>query len=1179
MNVNGISRARRGQIRHSWDMNKMPLMEKPIVDRQARMKGAAQKNFLLGMLENQQVKRSLSLLVSAAHRLPLNIGREFAKNSAMKVDFSFGSALKRAAVFLTLGFFAAQVSSSFAAVVPADRLGNWQGTVGVPGGIPNRTTIYQTLNPGATADQIATAINNCPAGQVVYLNAGTYNLSSQIRILNKSDWTLRGAGPGKTILKTSAWAALLNIGQFPWITEWPGDTAITGGGTKGSTSITVASTAGITANNLIFLEMDNVANDVYGFGSGSANSAGRLRDGNKVQAQIVYVTAVSGNTVTFNPPLNFDFPSGRNPRAVGFNNKTGPKFSGVENLTIAGSSGGYGIWWQGAYGCWMKNVEVTSWDTFGVEIQYSANMEVRDGFIHDPAVFNWSKGYSLQFDTGNNCLVENNLFYKFQDGILLQGSCSGNVIAYNCLFRSYPAYNGIDIMLSAIFGNHTPYPTHNLYEGNYANGFHVDYYYGPSAKGTLLRNYFHGGDPDAQQNRIAINIDSHQWDYNVIGNILGSSGTSPSVYSALVGATISWANTTPVSWAHGATSTDNFSYTAARLYRLGYPYIGNNSLNGTANPPTSSNLGALDMSVKPGGAHEALLHGNWEYTTKTVVYNSGISDTTIPNSYYLSSKPAFFGNLKWPPYDPAAGNSTTLMSLTNLPAGYRFVYGTNPPSSTGNQAPVAVASASLLAALPLIPITFSSSGSYDPEGVALSYSWNFGDGTTSTVANPSHTFAGVGVYTVRLTVSDGVNSTSATTLAININLLGGGNSAPTAAVNATPKSGTAPLLVSFSSAGSSDPEGSTLTYNWTFGDGGTSTQANPSYTYSTAGTYTAKVTVSDGTNSATSTNLTISVSAASVNNPPTAVASGTPLSGSAPLAVTFSSAGSSDPNGTSLTYNWTFGDGTSSTAANPSHTYSANGNYTAQLTVSDGTNNATATAIAITVADAGSSLVAAYSFNEGSGTTTADVSGKSNPGALSNATWTASGKFGGALSFNGTSAQVIVPSSPSLNVTNGLTEEAWVYPTASKSTWSAVLHRQVDAYYLHSSSPDGAMRPAGGAVFNGSESYVAGASTIPLNTWTHLASTYDGTTLKIYVNGVLSSSKTVTGAVQSSSNPLRIGGNTYSQYFEGLIDEVRIYSRALSQSEIQTDMNSALPSGSTPPTAPAPPQNLRVVSN
>ena len=94
------------------------------------------------------------------------------------------------------------VQSGLGEIIPTDRRATWQGNVGVQGGIPIRTTVYQTLNPGATAAQINSAIASCPAGQVVYLSAGTYNLSGAIN-LTKSNVTLRGAGPSSTILKFS----------------------------------------------------------------------------------------------------------------------------------------------------------------------------------------------------------------------------------------------------------------------------------------------------------------------------------------------------------------------------------------------------------------------------------------------------------------------------------------------------------------------------------------------------------------------------------------------------------------------------------------------------------------------------------------------------------------------------------------------------------------------------------------------------------------------------------------------------------------------------------------------------------------------------------------------------------------------------------------------------------------
>src|SRR6185436_9525151 len=87
------------------------------------------------------------------------------------------------------------VNAGFSAVVQADRQYNWYGT-GVPGGIPNVTTIFTTLNPGATAAQINTALTSCPSNAVVFLNAGTYNLGGSRINIRKDGVVLRGATNG-----------------------------------------------------------------------------------------------------------------------------------------------------------------------------------------------------------------------------------------------------------------------------------------------------------------------------------------------------------------------------------------------------------------------------------------------------------------------------------------------------------------------------------------------------------------------------------------------------------------------------------------------------------------------------------------------------------------------------------------------------------------------------------------------------------------------------------------------------------------------------------------------------------------------------------------------------------------------------------------------------------------------
>src|SRR4051794_14859812 len=93
-------------------------------------------------------------------------------------------------------------------------------------------------------------------------------------------------------------------------------------------------------------------------------------------------------------------------------------------------------------------------------------------------------------------------------------------------------------------------------------------------------------------------------------------------------------------------------------------------------------------------------------------------------------------------------------------------------------------------------------------------------------------------------------------------------------------------------------------------------------------------------------------------------------------------------------------------------------------------------------------LVAAYSFDEGAGTTVADSSGNGNAGTVLNTTWSTTGKFGGALNFNGTSARVNVPNSSSLQLSSGMTLEAWVNPSTISRAWRDVIYKGNDLYYL-----------------------------------------------------------------------------------------------------------------------------------
>jgi chitodextrinase len=225
--------------------------------------------------------------------------------------------------------------------------------------------------------------------------------------------------------------------------------------------------------------------------------------------------------------------------------------------------------------------------------------------------------------------------------------------------------------------------------------------------------------------------------------------------------------------------------------------------------------------------------------------------------------------------------------------------------------------------------------------------------------------------------------------------------------------------------------------------------------------------------------------------------------------------------------------------------------------------------------------VAAYSFDQGSGSVLADQSGNGNGGSISGALWSGSGRFGSALSFDGVDDVVTVADAPELDLSSSLTVEAWVRPSAL-GFWKTVVMKEQPGNLSYGLFADSDSAQPAGNLHSGSQQIVRGSSAVPLNTWTHLATTYDGATMRIFVNGVLAGSRAQTGAVTVGNGVLRIGGNSvYSnEYFQGLLDEVRVYDRALAASEIQTDMNTAVQGGSTPPpaadtTAPSAPTGLQ----
>ena len=246
----------------------------------------------------------------------------------------------------------------------------------------------------------------------------------------------------------------------------------------------------------------------------------------------------------------------------------------------------------------------------------------------------------------------------------------------------------------------------------------------------------------------------------------------------------------------------------------------------------------------------------------------------------------------------------------------------------------------------------------------------------------------------------------------------------------------------------------------------------------------------------------------------------------------------------------------------------AAGTYYYRVTAEDAAGNvgpASNQASATVTSSPPTGLVAAYGFDEGSGTSTADGSGRGNGGTLTGATW-ATGKFGSGLNFDGVNDWVTVADSSSLDLTTAMTLEAWILPAVS-SNWRTALFKEQPgdvAYSLYSSTNTNV--PRSESVIGGTARSVNGTAPLASGVWSHVAATYDGSNYRLFVNGAQVASTTASGSIAVTTGALRIGGNSvWGEWFSGRIDEVRVYSRALSQAEIQTDMNLPVTPDSTPP--------------
>ena len=504
-------------------------------------------------------------------------------------------------------------------MLPSDRRIDWKP--GIPGGIPvypvgvnAKDAPYNAKGDAITDDTAAIkqAIAACPAGRAIYLPAGTYRLTSSLSFRGKSI-VLRGDGPSRTRLINEATSgAAISLSGSSTGTQ----SAVSSNSTKDSTSIVVNNASSFKSGDYILISQENdpsVCEEMPDYAV-------------RAIAQIVKITAVSGNTISINRPLYYTYTAAFNPLVQKIAMIVN---AGVEDLYVERRNDGSGdgsIFLDSAANCWVKNVEGCMATGSHVALELSYANEIRGCYFHHGHRYTSGRGYGVFLL--NRCtdnLVEDNILYYLRHAATLEWGGCGNVFGYNYAARLFDDnYPDTDYLTESIH-THGGHPYMNLFEGNICSHIVFDNALGSSRHNTAFRNhverYSEGEGAEVIYNLNAIEIQRNNLYENVIGNVLCRPGDT--------GVMETTGNNSGV-WKFGC----------------------NQSQCSNADPRSKGTV---------------LRHGNYDYISGTASWDPNIGDHSLPPSLYLTSKPAFFGDLPWPIIGP---DVTPVVS--DIPAKKRF---------------------------------------------------------------------------------------------------------------------------------------------------------------------------------------------------------------------------------------------------------------------------------------------------------------------------------------------------------------------------------------------------------------------------------------------------------------------------------------------------------------------------
>ncbi len=275
------------------------------------------------------------------------------------------------------------------------------------------------------------------------------------------------------------------------------------------------------------------------------------------------------------------------------------------------------------------------------------------------------------------------------------------------------------------------------------------------------------------------------------------------------------------------TDDNGVTDTASQTVQVSATPVSNNSPTASFTASLTSGQAPLAVSFSASGSSDS----DGSIASYAWTFGDGGSSSGVTASHTYDNTGTYTARLTVTDDDGATDTSTRSIQVSATPVS--------------NNSPTASFTASLTTGQTPLAVSFSASGSSDSDGSIASYAWTFGDGGSSSGVTASHTYNSTGTYTAQLTVTDDDGATDTATRTIQVSATPGSNSSPTASFTASLTTGTVPLAVIFNASGSSDSDGSVVSYAWTFGDGGSSSGVTAGHIYHSTGTYTARLTVTD----------------------------------------------------------------------------------------------------------------------------------------------------------------------------------------------------------------------------------------------------------------------------------------------------------------------------------------------